>query len=668
MEFQRAAKTNRAAPRKRSPIATGVTPTARTPMHPILQLQQKIGNRAVGRLIQAKLRVGQPGDQYEQEADRVAEVVMRMPEPRIQRVCTECEEKLQRQPMEEEEEEAETLQTKPLAEQITPLVQRQAEPMEKEKEEEETLQTKPLAKQIKPLVQRQTEPMDEEEEEEMLQTKTTSGQPPTVSSRLQNRITALQGGGQPLSQSERAFFEPRFGADFSQVRVHSDSQAAETASAVNARAFTLGRDVVLGAGQYQPSESEGRRLLAHELTHVVQQNNSDGAVIQTKKKPKVSPGHALIGAAAQTPTKSVSEYGNKIIDILKKDKQRKLSIQDAVRQAAEDSSIGLAAPTIAEAGDKGQSLKSSRKLALIIANSNYQKPNTSLPNTVKQATQMQSQLKLRGYKIQKKIDLSTATMSKIFNQFIKQAKRGDDIVIFFSGHGQVKGMQGTDNKFVAPAIVAGWKNQALIKQFQLTVIIEACHSGAITDLIRTEESIRLKKLGTSRSTKVVSLAIIAQKLQQIKDRLAKLERRKQSLMEKPLVDKLIRKKTLKQETRKQAKIIKDAWNKALPQIKKLAKKVKNLSAQSLKIPTFSGTPKWLNTKQLDTLDTMTNQTLALARQELANVKSAMDLKPLSPERPRFPNLVTGKGGVIEHRKKRFREGLKKRIQESVSEL
>ena len=68
---------------------------------------------------QAKLTIGQPNDQYEQEADRVAEQVMRMPEPKVQRFCPECEEELQRQPMEEEEEE-ETLQTKPLAEQITP--------------------------------------------------------------------------------------------------------------------------------------------------------------------------------------------------------------------------------------------------------------------------------------------------------------------------------------------------------------------------------------------------------------------------------------------------------------------------------------------------------------------------------------------------------------------
>jgi len=79
------------------------------------------------------------------------------------------------------------------------------------------------------------------------------------------------GHGQPLSSSERRFFEPRFGYDFSGVRVHADAQAAEAARAVDAQAFTVGKDVVFGKWQYAPGTSRGQRLLAHELTHVVQQ-------------------------------------------------------------------------------------------------------------------------------------------------------------------------------------------------------------------------------------------------------------------------------------------------------------------------------------------------------------------------------------------------------------
>lgn len=81
----------------------------------------------------------------------------------------------------------------------------------------------------------------------------------------------VKGSGQPLAESTRDYFEPRFRTDFSQVRLHTDSRAAEAAKSVNAKAFTLGKNVVFGAGQYTPGTSTGKRLLAHELTHVVQQ-------------------------------------------------------------------------------------------------------------------------------------------------------------------------------------------------------------------------------------------------------------------------------------------------------------------------------------------------------------------------------------------------------------
>ncbi len=92
----------------------------------------------------------------------------------------------------------------------------------------------------------------------------------------------LSSPGQPLDAETRSFMEPRFGYDFSHVRIHTDARAADSASAVNALAYTVGRDVVFGAGQYAPGETEGRRLLAHELTHVVQQHQgaSRGSVHQ----------------------------------------------------------------------------------------------------------------------------------------------------------------------------------------------------------------------------------------------------------------------------------------------------------------------------------------------------------------------------------------------------
>ena len=179
--------------------------------------------------VQAKLTIGSPNDKYEQEADRVAEQVMRMPEP-----------KLHRQP--DNEEEKEMLQTKPLVDQITPLVQRQEEP-------------------------------PEDEEEELVQAKSVPDQTPEVVPTLESKINRLEFGGHPLDLATRSYFEPRFGTDFSHVRVHSDSTAADAAKSINARAFTLGNHVVMAAGEYQPRSQSGRRLLGHELVHSIQSGN-----------------------------------------------------------------------------------------------------------------------------------------------------------------------------------------------------------------------------------------------------------------------------------------------------------------------------------------------------------------------------------------------------------
>lgn len=97
------------------------------------------------------------------------------------------------------------------------------------------------------------------------------------------------GGSQPLEPALRAHFEPRLGADFSRVRIHRDNAAASSAAAVGARAFTLGSDIVFGAGQYRPETPGGRRLIAHELAHVMQQSQG---------QPRIQREEAGTGAAA----------------------------------------------------------------------------------------------------------------------------------------------------------------------------------------------------------------------------------------------------------------------------------------------------------------------------------------------------------------------------------
>lgn len=92
-----------------------------------------------------------------------------------------------------------------------------------------------------------------------------------------DRATLRLGAGTGLPSGERAFFEPRFGVSFAHVRIHTDSGAAAASDALGARAFTTGRDIVFGAGQYRPGSTVGRNLLAHELTHTVQQASGAGS-------------------------------------------------------------------------------------------------------------------------------------------------------------------------------------------------------------------------------------------------------------------------------------------------------------------------------------------------------------------------------------------------------
>jgi hypothetical protein len=285
----------------------------------ILALQRAAGNRAVGRLIQAKLTVGAAGDRYEQEADRVAEQVMGE-----QQAASSKQQGMQRQEQEKE------VQAKPLAATITPLAQRQLEEEEvqtkqeaasskqqalQRQEDEEELQTRPLQRQedeeeiqtkrlqrqedeeelqtkrlqrkedeeelqTRPLQRQedeeeiQTRPLQRQEDEEELQTKRLQRKTDgsfEAGRAFEDRLAAQKGGGRPLPAETRAFMEPRFGADFGGVRVHTGSEVAQLNRQVSAQAFTHGQDIYMGAGYYNPGSQAGKRLLAHELTHVVQQ-------------------------------------------------------------------------------------------------------------------------------------------------------------------------------------------------------------------------------------------------------------------------------------------------------------------------------------------------------------------------------------------------------------
>jgi hypothetical protein len=160
--------------------------------------------------IQAKLKVGAVDDPLEHEADRVADQVMSMSAPGVPAAAA------------------------------PPQVSRKCDSCEKE---EEKLQSKEAGPQA------------------------ATGEAPAIVHEV------LRSPGQPLDPATRAYFEPRFGHDFSRVRVHADSLAAASAGAVGALAYAVGQRVVFGTGQFTPHNIGGRRLLAHELAHVAQQAN-----------------------------------------------------------------------------------------------------------------------------------------------------------------------------------------------------------------------------------------------------------------------------------------------------------------------------------------------------------------------------------------------------------
>lgn len=200
-----------------------VTPTAKSvevisrrkfPLSPVQQARSpgsSMPGSGLPLFLQPKLAISQPGDPSEIEADRVADQVMRMSVPTVQRQCAVCE-----------EEEA-------------VMVSRKAEG-------------------------------------------TVAGEAP------RSIHSTLRSPGQPLAASARAFFEPRFGQDLSQVRVHTDPEAQQSAREVSALAYTVGSHVVFDAGRYAPGTPDGQRLLAHELTHVMQQSGTGVSVPIVSRK------------------------------------------------------------------------------------------------------------------------------------------------------------------------------------------------------------------------------------------------------------------------------------------------------------------------------------------------------------------------------------------------
>ncbi len=214
--------------------------------------------------VQAKLTIGEPGDKYEQEADSVAaEVVNQINSPQFQQQG----QAVQRQELSQEDEK----------EKISPQLESGAiQRLEMSQEEEE--------EKISPKL--------------MVQRQSGEGGMATTPD-VEASINQARGGGQPLANNIRKPMEQSLGADFSGVKIHTDAQSDQLNRSIQARAFTTGQDVFFRQGEYNPGSRGGQELIAHELTHVVQQG---GGAVQRSPQQKLQ--HKKHPA---TETPSVSE-------------------------------------------------------------------------------------------------------------------------------------------------------------------------------------------------------------------------------------------------------------------------------------------------------------------------------------------------------------------------
>ncbi|MGC4067397.1 MAG: DUF4157 domain-containing protein [Polyangiaceae bacterium] len=138
-----------------------------------------------------------------------------------------------------------------------------------------------------------------------------------VSQSTADTISALQqAGGAPLPETVRRDFEARLGDDLSQVRIHTDDRSATTARQLNAKAFTVGTDVVFGKGQFQPDTASGKRLIAHELTHVGQASTAVQLDRETDTAPSGAP--AVLPASLRSSIGNVDYYRHRNADYLRR--------------------------------------------------------------------------------------------------------------------------------------------------------------------------------------------------------------------------------------------------------------------------------------------------------------------------------------------------------------
>ncbi|MCU0374255.1 MAG: DUF4157 domain-containing protein, partial [Chitinophagaceae bacterium] len=240
-----------------------------------------------GKAIQAKLDVSSPDDPQEKEADAMADKVMRMAEPAAPSPLANEAEKLQRK---EEEEVQATSSGQDIARKCNNCQETEDKVQPKyysgiqrseDAASEAAIETADSAEGI--AIDRKPMPMHRSDIIQL------SGRGPPaglIQASFEQNLSSTKGGGSALPNTTQQFMESRFNADFSGVRVHTGSQAENLSRSINAQAFTHGNDIYFNSGKYSPNSESGGTLLAHELTHTIQQGASRH-VPATRVSPKL---------------------------------------------------------------------------------------------------------------------------------------------------------------------------------------------------------------------------------------------------------------------------------------------------------------------------------------------------------------------------------------------
>jgi hypothetical protein len=247
-------------------VVNAVAPSIATVQPSRRQIVQPKVNEAVA--VQTKLEIGTPGDRYEQEADAVADRVVSTPDSAL-------------------------AQAKPVLAKST-VINRKRVPYPG------MVYPAGISRIATKRVQRETRPAK------------SANISVTKAVNIEAKLNSTAGRGSPLDAKLKAYMEPRFGADFSQVRIHTGGEAVQMNNALGSQAFAYRNNIYFNRGQYQPDSTEGKRLIAHELTHVVQQ----GSAIQRKEIPQVSqrppPGGMVQGLGISDALDYFAERANNI--------------------------------------------------------------------------------------------------------------------------------------------------------------------------------------------------------------------------------------------------------------------------------------------------------------------------------------------------------------------